>query len=118
MIWKLPVYSNIRSILTNPIYAGAYAFGKTETRTHIVNGRARKTVGHPKPRREWMVLIQDHHLGYVSWEEYERNQAMMADNSFMHSGAGAEIRARRSRFALWPSALPPLRSNVAGVLYR
>src|SRR6266851_3152241 len=35
-----------------------------------------------------MVLIQDHHLGYVSWEEYERNQAMMADNSFMHSGAG------------------------------
>jgi DNA invertase Pin-like site-specific DNA recombinase len=49
MIWKLPVYSNIRAILTNPIYAGAYAFGKTETRTHIVNGRARKTVGHPKP---------------------------------------------------------------------
>jgi excisionase family DNA binding protein len=87
MIWKLPVYSNIRSILTNPIYAGAYAFGKTETRTHIANGRARKTVGHPKPRHEWMVLIQDHHLGYVSWEEYERNQAMMADNSFMHSGA-------------------------------
>ena len=87
MIWKLPVYSNIRSILTNPIYAGAYAFGKTETRTHIANGRARKTVGHPKPRHEWMVLIQEHHLGYVSWEEYERNQAMMADNSFMHSGA-------------------------------
>jgi hypothetical protein len=57
MIWKLPVYSNIRAILTIPIYAGAYAFGKTETRTHIVNGRARKTVGHPKPRCEWTVLI-------------------------------------------------------------
>ena len=98
MIWKLPVYSNIRAILTNPIYAGAYAFGKTETRTHIANGRARKTVGHPKPRREWMVLIQDHHLGYVSWEEYERNQAMMADNSFMHSGA--EPKAGRGGRAL------------------
>jgi excisionase family DNA binding protein len=98
MIWKVPVYSNIRAILTNPIYAGAYAFGKTETRTHIVNGRARKTVGHPKPRRKWMVLIQDHHLGYVSWEEYERNQAMMADNSFMQSGA--EPKAGRGGRAL------------------
>ena len=86
MIWKLPVYSNIHAILTSPIYAGAYAFGKTETRTHIVNGRARKTAGHPKPRGEWTVLIQDHHLGYISWQEYERNQAMMGANNHMQSG--------------------------------
>jgi excisionase family DNA binding protein len=98
MIWKLPVYSNLRAILTSPIYAGAYAFGKTETRTHIVNGRARKTVGHPKPRREWMVLIQDHHLGYISWQEYERNQAMMAANNHMQSGA--EPKAGRGGRAL------------------
>src|SRR5260370_12296217 len=98
MVWKLPVYSNVRAILTNPIYAGAYAFGKTETRTHIVNGRARKTVGHPKPRREWLVLIQDHALAYASWEEYERNQAMMADNSFMQSDA--EPKAGRGGRAL------------------
>ena len=86
MIWKVPVSSNIRAILTNPIYAGAYAFGKTETRTKIVNGRARKTTGHPKPQCEWMVLIRDHHPGYISWEEYERNQAMMASNNFMRPG--------------------------------
>src|SRR5713226_7422053 len=98
MIWKLPVYSNIRAILTSPIYAGAYAFGKTETRTHIVNGRARKTVGHPKPRREWTVLIQDHHLGYISWQEYERNQAMMAANNHMQSGV--EPKAGRGGRAL------------------
>jgi len=98
MIWKLPVYSNLRAILSSPIYAGAYAFGKTETRTHIVGGRARKTAGHPKPRREWMVLIKDHHLGYVSWEEYERNQAMIAANSHMQSGA--EPKAGRGGRAL------------------
>jgi DNA invertase Pin-like site-specific DNA recombinase len=86
MIWKAPVSSNIRAILTNPIYAGAYAFGKTKTRTQIVNGRARKTAGHPKPQRDWMVLIRDHHSGYLSWEEYERNQAMMAANNFMRPG--------------------------------
>jgi excisionase family DNA binding protein len=98
MIWKVPVYSNIRSILTNPIYAGAYAFGRTETRTHIVNGRARKTVGHPKPQREWTVLIQDHHIGYISWQEYERNQAMMAANNHMQSGG--EPKAGRGGRAL------------------
>jgi len=98
MVWKLPVYANLHAILTNPIYAGAYAFGKTEARIEMVNGRARKTVGHPKPRREWMVLIKDHHLGYVSWEEYERNQAMMAANNFMHSGV--EPKAGRGGRAL------------------
>lgn len=86
MIWKVPVSSNIRAILINPIYAGAYAFGKTQTRIQVVQGRARKTTGHPKPQREWMVLIRDHHSGYVSWQEYERNQAMMAANNFMRPG--------------------------------
>jgi DNA invertase Pin-like site-specific DNA recombinase len=86
MIWKVPVASNIRAILINPIYAGAYAFGKTQTRIQVVQGRARKTTGHPKPQREWMVLIRDHHSGYVSWQEYERNQAMMAANNFMRPG--------------------------------
>lgn len=88
VVWRLPFYQNIRAILTNPTYAGAYAFGKTVTRTRMVEGRARKSSGHPKPRSEWMVLIHDHHPGYIAWEEYERNQAMIAANNHGHSGAG------------------------------
>ena len=86
IIWKLPRYITIRSILTNPVYAGAYAFGKTETRTQVVDGRARKTSGHHKPRAEWMVLITDHHPGYLSWDEYERNRAMTIANTHRQSG--------------------------------
>jgi DNA invertase Pin-like site-specific DNA recombinase len=86
IVWKVPVYHSILGILTNPIYAGAYAYGKTEMRIAIVNGRARKTAGHHKERHAWMVLIREHHLGYVSWEEYERNQAMIAANTYMRSG--------------------------------
>ncbi len=96
--WKLPFYQNIRVILTNPVYAGAYAFGKTETRTRIVEGRARKSAGHHKPRSEWMVLIRDHHPGYIRWEEYERNQAMIAANTHCHSGS--EPKAGRGGRAL------------------
>ena len=86
MVWKVPVYHSILGILTNPIYAGAYAYGKTEMRIAIVNGRARKTAGHHKERHAWMVLIREHHLGYVSWEEYKRNQAMIAAHTYMRSG--------------------------------
>lgn len=87
MVWRLPLYINIRSMLTNPVYAGAYAFGKTETRVKIVGGHARRSSGHRKPRQEWKVLIRDHHPGYLSWEEYERNQAMIIENTHMKSGA-------------------------------
>src|SRR5664279_595774 len=61
MVWKLPVYNTVLRILTNPTYAGAYAFGKTGARTKMVNGRARKTVGHRKAQKDWTVLIPDHH---------------------------------------------------------
>jgi DNA invertase Pin-like site-specific DNA recombinase len=87
MVWRLPLYGNIHAILTNPVYAGAYAFGKTETRTQVVDGRARRSSRHHKPRAEWMVLIKDHHPGYLSWEEYERNRAMTAANTHRQSGA-------------------------------
>lgn len=72
-------------MLTNPAYAGAYAFGKTQSRIRVVEGRARKTAGHRKPRPEWIVLIRDHHPGYISWEQYERNQALIASNAHMKS---------------------------------
>ena len=84
-VWNLPIYNTVLRLLTNPIYAGAYAFGKTQARTTVVDGRARKTEGHKKPRSEWTVLIPDHHPSYISWEQYERNQATIAGNAYMKS---------------------------------
>jgi DNA invertase Pin-like site-specific DNA recombinase len=84
-IWGPAVYSALLRLLANPLYGGAYAFGKTQTRTRVIEGRARKTVGHKKPRSEWTVLIPDHHPGYISWEQYERHQAMLAANVHMQS---------------------------------
>ena len=98
MIWKLPGYASLHSLLTNPIYGGTYCYGKTETRTKMVEGRTRKSAGHRKPQSEWKVMIKDHHPGYFSWEEYERNQAMIAANAHMHSGA--EPKAGRGGGAL------------------
>jgi DNA invertase Pin-like site-specific DNA recombinase len=90
MVWKLPGYASLHAMLTNPIYAGAYVYGRRETRTKIVEGRARKSAGHRKPQSGWKVLIKEHHPGYISWEEYERNQSMIAANNYFHSGAEAK----------------------------
>ena len=85
VVWKLPVYNTIWHMVRNPMYAGAYAFGKTESRTKVIDGRARKSEGHCKPVDSWMVLIRDHHCGYIAWEQFERNQVMLTDNAHMKS---------------------------------
>lgn len=82
-VWKLPVYNTVHGVITNPMYAGAYAFGKTGDRTRIVDDRARRTRGHIKPRIDWAVLLVDHHPGYISWQDFERNQRVVAENAHM-----------------------------------
>jgi DNA invertase Pin-like site-specific DNA recombinase len=85
IVWKLPVYNTIWHMLRNPMYAGAYAFGKTEARTRLIDGRARKSEGHSKPLESWMVLLRDHHSGYITWEQFERNQILLSENAHMKS---------------------------------
>ena len=89
--WKLPVYNTIHHILTNPIYGGAYAFGRTASRVTIEAGRKRIVRGFRRARSDWDVLINDHHEGYIPWVEFERNQRLVSDNangkSFMSRGA-------------------------------
>ena len=79
-------YRNVITILKNPFYAGTYVYGKSEKRTTIVDGRARKSYGHLKPKEAWEVIIKDHHEGYISWVEYERNQALLAGNTYAKVG--------------------------------
>ena len=81
IVWKPPVYNTVRALLTNPVYGGAYAFGRTASRVTVENGRKRISRGHRRDREEWDVLIVDHHEGYVSWAEFERNQRLIADNA-------------------------------------
>lgn len=89
--WRLPVYPTIHHMLTNPVYAGAYAFGRRVARVSIENGRKRVVRSMQRDWRGWDILIRDHHEGYVGWLEFERNQQLIADNAngkrFMSRGA-------------------------------
>lgn len=78
--WRHPGYRNVINILKEPTYAGAYAYGRTETRTQVRNGEIHKTRVR-KPLEQWTVLIPDHHDGYISWERFQRIQSMLEDNA-------------------------------------
>ncbi len=89
IVWKLPLYNTVHNILTNPIYAGAYAFGRTMSKVSVENGRKRVKRGLRRPLAEWDVLLKDQHEGYISWSAFEQNQRVIADNA---TGKGATVR--------------------------
>jgi DNA invertase Pin-like site-specific DNA recombinase len=89
--WKRPSYGMLYSMLTNPAYAGAYAYGKTEQLTQYDGGEARQRVRR-KPRQQWLSFIPGAHVGYVSWEEFERLQATISENMMRREQIGAAQR--------------------------
>lgn len=81
IIWQVPVYNTLRHILTNPVYAGTYVHGRSKTVARIENGRKRLIRQRVRAQQDWKVLLVQHHEGYISWDEYQSNQAMIAQNA-------------------------------------
>jgi DNA invertase Pin-like site-specific DNA recombinase len=89
--WRRPAYSGIHRILTNPAYGGAYAYGKTESRTCYENGQARQRTRR-RPRERWVALAPQAHEGYISWEDFERIQAMIRQNRLTDGEPSGAVR--------------------------
>src|SRR4030088_846332 len=94
--WMPIRYRNVIAVLKNPFYAGVYVYGKSEKRTAIVDGRARRSYGHGKPIGTWEVMIKDHHEGYIGWAEFERNQKQLALNNYGRAGGTKSGRGGRA----------------------
>jgi hypothetical protein len=87
-VWRKPTYHTIHRIITNPIYGGAYAYGKTAASIHYdgIVGRRKTRV---RARNEWLALHPGAHEGYVDWERAEAIRRMVSDNipTSRHHGA-------------------------------
>jgi hypothetical protein len=59
-------------------------------------GGARRSYGHGKPIGTWEVMIKDHHEGYISWAEYERNQKQLALNNYGRAGGAKSGRGGKA----------------------
>jgi len=80
LVWRRPNRQTLQNLLRNPLYAGAYGYGRRQ-----IDPR-RKQAGRPstgrvvQPADQWFVLIRDQHPAYISWEQYEQNGARLQAN--------------------------------------
>ena len=87
LIWQGASLSRVHQILRNPCYAGAFAFGRTSTKTVLAEDRVRRCSSRKyRPQSEWQVLIVDHHVGYITWADYLENRQIMAKNLARREG--------------------------------
>jgi uncharacterized protein YndB with AHSA1/START domain len=78
--WIAPTYIAIYNVLSNPVYAGAYVYGKTRNERYIdEQGTVRKRVRH-LPREEWFVFLPGHHEGFIDWTTFETIRARLQSN--------------------------------------
>ena len=79
--WVAPTYTALHHILTNPVYAGAYTYGKTRSERYVdEQGAVKKRIRH-LPMDQWAVLIPDHHPGFIDWTTFQANQARLDSNT-------------------------------------
>jgi DNA invertase Pin-like site-specific DNA recombinase len=79
LIWKRPSYATVYRLLTNPVYGGAYAYGKTLSESRYEGPGPRRGTRR-RPREEWLALLPGAHEGYVDWPRSEAIRKMIAGN--------------------------------------
>jgi DNA invertase Pin-like site-specific DNA recombinase len=82
LVWGGLGHGRVLAILHNPAYAGTYVYGRTKTRTIAlpheeprVKGRTRQVAV-----EDWPCVLHDHHPGYITWEQFQRNQHQLIEN--------------------------------------
>jgi DNA invertase Pin-like site-specific DNA recombinase len=79
--WVTPTYTKIHEVLTSPVYAGAYVYGKSRHERFVDTDGQLRTRVRRLPRPEWSVLIREHHVGFIDWDTFETNQVRLGSNT-------------------------------------
>jgi DNA invertase Pin-like site-specific DNA recombinase len=80
IIWGRLTHSRVLSMLKNPSYAGIYVFGRYRYRREIsAEGAVQKRI-HAVAMGDWRVSLKEHHEGYISLEEFFKNQERLEKN--------------------------------------
>lgn len=82
--------------MRNPVYAGAFAYGRNHV-TKTIRGTIKRI---PLPREQWKVLITEAHEGYISWEDYEKNEKQLSSCSPVQNKLNKRQAAPREGCAL------------------
>ncbi len=78
--WVRPYYRALYGLVTNPIYTGAYVFGRSKMVKELDRHGHARSRQRKQPMEDWGVVIQDHHAAYHSWEHYLQIKKMIGNN--------------------------------------
>jgi hypothetical protein len=78
--WRRPNRPTLQNLLKNPAYAGAYAYGRKQVDPRRKKPGRSDTGQVVMPPEDWYVLIPEHHPAYITWEQYQHNQAQLKAN--------------------------------------
>ena len=87
--WKRASFGAVMRILKNPAYAGVYVYGQWEYDGLRRSAKTGKSTARDRKPEEWPVCIQEHHPGYISWDEYLANRKRLHQNWFRSTTRGA-----------------------------
>ena len=85
LVWRRPNQTTIRNILTHPLYAGAYVYGRRGRQKHATGHGARFW----KPAAQWLVLLRDRMPSYITWDQHEANLRQIQENRSRQQSKGA-----------------------------
>jgi DNA invertase Pin-like site-specific DNA recombinase len=81
LVWREASACQVRYILQNPAYAGAYVYGRRRVQAGCRSIDGRMTASVKVPLGEWKVCLPSAHPGYIGWEEFMANQRRLSDNA-------------------------------------
>ena len=82
LLWRPLDHGRVLAVLHNPAYAGAYVYGRTQTRQLVAPGEQPRVKGRTRrvAAEDWPCILHDHHPGYITWSQFQRNQQRLIDN--------------------------------------
>jgi DNA invertase Pin-like site-specific DNA recombinase len=87
--WRRPSLPTLRDVLRNPIYAGAYAYGRRPCDPRRKTAGSGRPVQRWVPMAAWKVLIRDRVPAYIAWERYLAIQERLRRNRSRPDAPGA-----------------------------
>ena len=111
LIWSRLSHERVSNILHSPLYAGAYVYGRTKFRSRTLPGEEPRIKGRTRrvKQEDWPVVLLDAHPGYITWEQFLRNQRQLDDNRTQARQKSTEERFERDhRFCKGLSCVAPV----------
>lgn len=89
LVWNAATPHRLLEMYKNPAYAGVYVYGRRPCKKVIVNGEIRQQRLNGRDPEQWAVRIEQAHVGYITWEQYMKNQQKLKDNLTRPAARGA-----------------------------